>query len=475
MDKKQSGMKARVAVKRPWLAILPLILGAFVGMFSETSLNIALPQLMKALQVGQSSIQWLVTGYMLVIGIVLPLSSLLTKWFTIKKLVLFGLGAFIVGSLISGFGIDFPMVLVGRMIQGVGTGIILPLMFTIAMLIFPPNKLGTVNGVLALVIMFAPAIGPTLTGLILAAGTWRDIFFTFVVFLVIAFVIGLFSLANVGQITKPKVDFTSIILSIFAFSGLIAGASFASKMGWLSLPVLACLIIGIIALIFYVKRQLKLKVPVLNMRVFKHRNFTLGAILVMIDFGIILSAMYLLPQYLQNGLLVAVALTGMIMLPGGVINAVTSALAGRMYDSFGANWPARIGFIVAFVGAAMLSLVTTHSAICSAIWYVILAHIILMIGAPFAMSPSQTSALNSLKGLESADGSAILNTMQQIVGALATALATSFLTIGRNAASGSAAFKFTNGVHYGMYFTIALTVIGFVVALFVKDDGKYTD
>lgn len=289
--------------------------------------------------------------------------------------------------------------------------------------------------------------------------------------MIIAFVIGLFSLVNVSQITKPKVDFISIILSIFAFSGLIAGASFASELGWLSVQVLACLIVGIIALIFYVRRQLKLEVPVLNMRVFRHRNFTLGAILVMVDFGIILSAMYLLPQYLQNGLLVAVALTGIIMLPGGVINAATSALAGRMYDSFGAKWPARIGFAVAFVGAVMLALVTTHSAI----WYVILAHIILMIGAPLTMSPSQTSALNSLKGLESADGSAILNTMQQIVGALATALATSFLTVGRNAVTGSAAFKFTNGVHYGMYFTIALTVIGFIVALFVKDDVKYTD
>lgn len=469
MNNVKSGMQARVEVNYPWLAILPLLLGAFVGMFSETSLNIALPQLMEALQVGQSSVQWLVTGYMLVIGIVLPLSSLLTKWFTTKKLVLFGLGAFIVGSLISGFGNGFLMVLIGRMIQGVGTGIILPLMFTIAMLIFPPNKLGSVNGILALVIMFAPAIGPTLTGLILAAGTWRDIFYTFVLLLVIAFIIGLFTLKNVNKITKPKIDFISIILSIVAFSGLIAGASFASHLGWLSIPVLACLIVGIISLLFYVKRQLKLNVPVLNMLVFRHRNFTIGAVLVMIDFGIILSAMYLLPQYLQNGLLVAVALTGIIMLPGGLINAATSALAGRMYDTFGAKWPARVGFLIAFVGALMLSRVTTRSVI----WYVILAHIILMIGAPLAMSPSQTSALNSLKGIESADGSAILNTMQQIVGALATALATSFLTLGRDAAIGSEAFKFTNGVHYGMYFTIALAVIGFVISLFVKDDGKY--
>ncbi len=465
---KRNGMRAHVNVKHPWLAILPLMLGAFVGMFSETSLNIALPQLMKALRVDQAAIQWLVTGYMLVIGIVLPLSSLLTKWFSTRKLIIFGLCAFIIGSLISGFGINFPMVLVGRMIQGIGTGIILPLMFTVAMLIFPPDRLGTVNGILALVIMFAPAIGPTLTGLILAVGSWRDIFFTFVVFLVIALVIAIPEAKNVNEITKPKIDYLSIILSIFAFSGLIGGASFASRSGWLSLNVLVPFIIGIIALIFYVRRQLKLDTPVLNVRVFHHRNFTLGAILIMVDFGIILSAMYLLPQYLQNGLLVAVALTGIIMLPGGLINAITSAFAGRLYDNFGAKWPARIGFAIAFIGALMLALVTNHSAI----WYVILAHIILMIGAPLAMSPSQTSALNSLKNLESADGSAILNTMQQIVGALATALATSFLTIGKNVASGSASYKFTNGVHYGMYFTIALTIIGFIVALLVTDDGK---
>lgn len=159
------------------------------------------------------------------------------------------------------------------------------------------------------------------------------------------------------------------------------------------------------------------------------------------------------------------------MLPGGLINAITFAPAGRMYDNFGAKQPARIGFLIVFVGAVMLALVTTSSDI----WYDILTHIILMIGAPLAMSPSQTSALNSLKGLESADGSAILNTMQQIVGALATALATSFLTIGKDAATGSAAFRFTNGVHYGMYFTIALTIISFIIALFVKDDGNYTD
>lgn len=472
MENKNLGqMQPAIKVAHPWLAMLPLMLGAFAGMFSETSLNIALPQLMKALNVDQGAIQWLVTGYMLVIGIVLPLSSMLTKWFTTRQLVNFALIAFIAGSLISGFGNNFGMVLAGRMIQGIGTGIILPIMFTVAMLIFPLNRLGSVNGILALVIMFAPAIGPTLTGLILAVGSWRDIFFTFVVFLVIALIFGFTSLKNVNKLTRPKIDVLSILLSIIGFSGIISGASFASESGWLSVKVLGTLIIGIIAVFLYAKRQLAMKNPILNLRVFKHYNFTIGAILVMIDFGIILSAMYLLPQYLQNGIQAPVAMTGLIMLPGGIINAATSAIAGRMYDNFGAKLPARLGFIIALIGAVILSLGSTDTAI----WLVIVAHVVMMIGTPLAMSPSQTSALNSLKGLESADGSAILNTMQQIVGALATALATSFLTLGRDSISGSVAEKFTNGVHYGLYFSIALIVIGLLVSFKVKDQGKFED
>ena len=153
----------RVQIKHPALAMLSLMIGAFVGMFSETSLNIALPSLIKALKVSQGTIQWLVTGYMLVISIVMPLSSVLSKRFSTKKIILFGLGAFIIGSIISAVGTTFIVGLGGRMIQGIGTGLILPLMFSTAMQIFPIQKIGTVNGLAALVIMFAPAIGPTIT------------------------------------------------------------------------------------------------------------------------------------------------------------------------------------------------------------------------------------------------------------------------------------------------------------------------
>ncbi|WP_076459254.1 DHA2 family efflux MFS transporter permease subunit [Limosilactobacillus caccae] len=462
MDNK---MQARKHVAHPKLAMVSMLLGAFVGMFSETSLNIALPKLMAAFQINTATVQWLVTGYMLIIGIILPLSSIITKWFTTRQVIIFALIDFIVGACISAMAGSFAILLVGRMIQGIGTGLILPLMFAVVMQIFSPKKIGAVMGMCALVIMFAPAIGPTLTGLVLAKLSWRWIFWLFVPFLAIALIFAITSLENVGDVTRPHVDVLSIIESAVGCSGIVIGASLSSRDGWLSVPVLGALIIGIVVLILYVHRQLNIATPILNLKIFKIPAFAVGSSLVMLDFGIILSTMYLLPMYYQNGLLLPVALTGLVMLPGGVINAITSAFAGRLYDSVGAKRPAMLGFIIALVGGLMLAFTSAESSIV----YVVIAHIILMIGCPLAMSPSQTSALNALSGMESGDGSTIMNTMQQVVGALSTALATSCLALGSKAATGSSAVRFTNGFHYGIYFAIVLIVIAILLTFKMQD------
>lgn len=463
----QKKVAARQPVSHPKLAMVSMLLGAFVGMFSETSLNIALPKLMVAFHATPATVQWLVTGYMLVIGIVLPLSSIISKWFTTRQIVCFGLVDFLVGAVVAALAPNFATLLVGRMIQGIGTGLILPLMFAVVLQIFPPQKIGSVMGMCALVIMFAPAIGPTLTGLILGKLSWRWIFWSFVPFLLIALVFAVMALENVGQLTKPHVDILSVLESIIGCSGIVVGASLASRAGWLSWPVLTSLIVGLVVLIAYAHRQLHLDKPILNLHVFRIPAFAIGSSLVMLDFAIILSAMYLLPMYLQNGLLVPVALTGMVMLPGGVVNAIVSAIAGRMYDSFGARKPAMVGFLIALVGAVMLFFTSTSTALS----YVIAAHVILMVGCPLAMSPSQSNALNSLPALESGDGSTILNTMQQVVGALATALATSFMELGRGLGTGSTAARFTNGVHFGIVFTIVLVIIGVILAAMMKENA----
>ena len=448
-------------IQHPWLALMGPIIGAFVGMLSETSLNIALPQLSQSLNIGNATLQWIVTGYMLVIGIILPLSSLLTKWFTTRQIITTGIGAFLIGAIISALAPNFPILLTGRMIQGIGTGTILPLMFTVAMNIFPPQKMGTAIGVCSLVIMFAPAVGPTLTGFILAKLSWNWVFWLFVPVLLVALFFDLKFLPNISKLTRPKVDFASVILSIFGFGLLVMGFSFAARLGW----VLGCLAGGILIVAVYAYRQLHHENPILNLKVFKHVAFTKGTLLVMIDFGIILSAMYLLPQYIQRGMLVPVALTGIIMLPGGIVNAAISGLAGRMFDKYGAKILATIGFIIAI----MLLNVSTHTSVA----YIIAAHVILMIGCPLAMSPSQTHALNSLEIYESADGSTIINTLQQIVGAIATAMATSLLQMGITAShDASSAVAFTHGVHNGIIFTIVLAVIGLLIALSINNKNE---
>lgn len=458
--------------KNLWLVMLGPMIGAFVGMFSETSLNIALPQLSQSLHIGNATLQWLVTGYMLVIGIVLPLSSLLTKWFSTRKLITFGLGCFLSGAIISACAPSFAPLLIGRLIQGIGTGIILPLMFTVAMSIFPPQKLGTAMGVCALVIMFAPAIGPTLTGFILAKLSWHWIFWMFVPILLVALFFDLKYLVNISEITKPKVDFISIVESAVGFSLIVMGSSLAAEIGWLSPIVLGCLIGGAIILFFYAKRQLKIDNPILNLRVFKKEAFSKGSFLVMLDFATILAAMYILPQFIQRSMMIPVALTGIIMLPGGIVNALVSAIAGKLYDNYGVKTIAIIGFIIATIGAILLSLVSPKTSIA----YVIMSHVILMIGCPLAMSPSQTHALNSLDVTENADGSTIINTLQQIVGAISTAVATSLLGLGAASYHGhSTAAAFANGSHYGFYFTIILILIGLVVSLTLKKEPKSKD
>lgn len=287
--------------------------------------------------------------------------------------------------------------------------------------------------------------------------------------LLIALFFDLKFLPNISKLTRPKVDFASVILSIFGFGLLVMGFSFAARLGWTSPVVLGCLVGGILIVAVYAYRQLHHENPILNLKVFKHVAFTKGTLLVMIDFGIILSAMYLLPQYIQRGMLIPVALTGIIMLPGGIVNAAISGLAGRMFDKYGAKILATIGFIIAIIGAIMLLNVSTHTSMA----YIIAAHVILMIGCPLAMSPSQTHALNSLEIFESADGSTIINTLQQIVGAIATAMATSLLQMGITASHGaSSAVAFTHGVHNGIIFTIILAVIGLLIALSINNKNE---
>ena len=461
MNQQPEMPKAHVQVKNPYLALMGLYLGGFTGMYSETSLNIALPHLSAAFGVDISIVQWLVVGYMLVIGLVLPFSSLLTKWFPARKLTLFALGAFAVGALISGFSSTFAGALVGRCIQGIGTGIVLPIMFAMVMEVVPPHKIGAAMGTTALVIMVAPVVGPTLSGILIAALGWRWVFFSFVFFLAIGMVFTAKFMVNPYELTKPKVDVASAVLSCLGFGGIVLGSGIASDLGWLSAPVIVSLIVGIVSLAVYIRRQLASDAPILNLRAFATRGFANGSIAVMANFGITLSVMYILPQFYQNAMGLPVDVAGLLLLPGGIANMLASVAAGRIFDRVGARVPAITGFVLSIASGLLLATCSPATPV----WLVVVFNILCMIGVPLAMSPMQTHALASLPPRLNTDGSTIMNTGQQVLGAIATAVSTSLLT------SGSAAYlaqnpdanalAFTAGSREVFVFAVVLGIVGF--------------
>lgn len=441
-------------------------------MYSETALNIALPQLSLAFGVELNVAQWLVVAYMLVIGLVLPFASLLMKWFSARQITLFALFSFLAGSLISGFAGTFEICLAGRCIQGIGTGLVLPLMFAMVLEVIPPHKIGQAMGVGALVIMFAPAIGPTLAGFLIGTLSWHWIFFSFCITLAVAILFAIKFEVNPYKLTKPQIDAVSVISSCFGFGGIVLGAGMVSLFGFTSAPVLGAFAVGIICLVVYIKRQLSIKIPVLDLHVFTYQGYRIGVMCLMLNFGITLAAMYALPQFYQNGMLIAVAAAGMLMLPGGLINAAVSVAAGNLFDRFGACGPALIGFACSALASSMLMIATPQTPI----WYMVACHIIMMIGVPLAMSPCQTHALASLPPQLNSDGSTLMNTLQQVLGAICTAVATCLLAVGQNtyfAAGGTdSALAFSEGSHLGFTFTLVMAILGFLLAFRINKQQK---
>lgn len=255
---------------------------------------------------------------MLVVGILIPISALLVQWFTTRQMFLGAMILFTVGTLVCALAPEFYVLLIGRIIQAFGTGLMLPVMMNTILVLYPPEKRGAAMGSIGLVIMFAPAIGPTLSGLILESLDWRWLFYLVFPFGVISVIIAAIYLKNVSDVTKPKVDILSIILSTIGFGGIVYGFSSAGgeNTGWSSPEVYLTLIVGGIALLLFVWRQLLSKVPMLDLRAFKFPMFSLTTVLLIIVMMALFSTLMLLPIFLQQGLLFTAFASGLVLLPG---------------------------------------------------------------------------------------------------------------------------------------------------------------
>lgn len=454
--------------------IVSFLIAGFIGLFSETALNMALTHLIGDFGIKETTVQWLTTGYLLTLGILVPVSGLILQWFTTRQLFIASLVFSIIGTFIAAIAPAFSILMVARVVQAVGTALLLPLMFNTILMIIPPYKRGKVMGLIGLVIMFAPAVGPTIAGLILQTLTWHFIFWITLPLLAAALIFGSIFMQNVTTPTKPKIDVISIILSTFGFGGIVFGFSNAGEGGgWGSSTVIISLVVGVVGLLLFSIRQLTLKQPTLNLRAFKYPMFVVGLLMIIVGMMVILSSMILLPLYLQTSLSLSTFAAGLMLLPGGIINGILSPVMGNLFDKFGPKWlvtPGLVLVIGALYGFSTITIETSSA-------FLIALHIILMIGVSMTMMPAQTNGLNELPRELYPDGTAIMNTLQQVAGAIGTAVAISIMSAGAANFMNNVADKanplnqllaFTEGIQNGFVFAIIVAVIGFIISLFIK-------
>ncbi|WP_202171456.1 DHA2 family efflux MFS transporter permease subunit [Bacillus sp. USDA818B3_A] len=452
-----------------------LLICGFVGMFSETALNIAMTNLMEVFQISAATAQWLTTGFLLTLGILMPMSGLLLQMFTTRQLFTGSLINLIVGTLIAALGFNFEMLMFARVLQAVGMGLLLPLMFNTILVIYPPEKRGAAMGFVGLVIMFAPATGPTIGGLLIEYLTWHYIFWFSLLFLIVGLLIGLKYLENVTDVTKPRIDLLSVALSTTGFGGVVFGFSKAGEgsEGWGSVVVLTSIIVGLIALVLFVLRQNVMRNPMMNLSVFKYPMYVVGLLLVLSCMLTIMSSMIILPMFLQTGTGLSVFTTGLMLLPGSALNGILSPRMGSLFDKYGPKWLVIPGLVIV---AVMLWFFTTLSP-ASSVVFIVALHIGLMVGVGMIWMPAQTNGLNQLPPELYPHGTAVMNTLQQVVGAIGTAVAISLLTSGmeKYLHRSSAPTKQTeianamiSGSQNVFLFTMFIALISLIIGFFIR-------
>lgn len=336
------------------MIVAVMIISAFIAILNQTLLNTALPQIMKGLHINESKSQWLVTGFMLVNGVMIPLTAFLMDRVKTRPLYLIAMGIFLLGSIIASIAPSFGILMLARVIQAIGAGIIMPLMqFTLFML-FPKNERGFAMGLAGLVIQFAPAIGPTLSGLVIDLSSWRMPFIIVVGVSLIGFIFGAIFIKSYNTTKDTKLDKRSVIYSTFGFGLMLYAFSSAGNLGFDSPIVIVSLLVSLFIIWVFIKRQLQVPNPLLNLIVFKNRVFTLTTITSMIVMMSMIGPALLIPLYVQNALELSAFLSGLVIMPGAIINGIMSIFTGKFYDKYGARPLIIIGFSLLTVFSIML-------------------------------------------------------------------------------------------------------------------------
>lgn len=405
------------------IAILTFI--TFVGNFTQLQLSAALPTIVSDFGISVTTGQWLTSIFQLVMGVMVPLTAYLTRRFSTRQIVIASMAVFTLGSVFAWLGSSFVLVLIGRLLEAVGTGVMWPVLQITVFSIYPLSRRGMAMGTVGMAMSVAPAIGPTLGGVQTDLNGWRSIFLTLTVIGVISLLLAIFGLRNFGtRDASAKADFFSVGLSIFGFGGLMFGFTniesypFTHPMVWLAM------LIGVVGIVWFVLRQIhgarrqaadpSKQPPLLNLSVLKNKSFTVGAVTAALSFFAFSSIMVIMPLYIQDCRGYSATISGLVMLPGAFGQCIAQFFGGKALDRFGARPVALIGSITLLFGTIMMSLISMTSWI----WWVSIWQFVRQIGMGFVLMPITTWSLNCLEPEEVSAGSAVTNTVRQIAGAI---------------------------------------------------------
>ena len=413
-------------VTRKEITVIGIVLaGAFLAILNQTVLSPALPKLMDAFSISAGTAQWVTSIYMLVNGIMVPITGFLIDRFSTRKLLFVSLMSFIVGTALCAGAPTFELLIVGRVLQAAGAGVQLPLVGVVPMLIFPPEKRGTAMGMAGIVMSCAPAAGPVLAGGIIDAWGWRMMFLAMIPLAILVLAVSFFLLTNVGELKRPHLDVPSIVLSTFAFGGLLYGFSSASTLGWGNAVVVGSIVVGVVALAWFIHRQLHIEEPLLQLRALKTPTFAYSAVIVTVVNSALAVGSVILPIYLQNVLGLTAFETGILMTPGAVATIFLSPVSGMLFDRFGPRVIAIMGLTGLTASLAALSLVDDKTMVA----YLVAFYVIQSSGLTLANMPVTTWGINALPNDMIAHGNAISNTGRQVGGAVSTALIVTVMTM----------------------------------------------
>ena len=488
----ENSQKTTTTNKPPYLMIAVLFVGAFVAFLNNTLLNVALPSIMTAFDIEDySTVQWLATGYMLVSGVLVPASAYLITKFKTRPLFIISMAIFVLGTAMAAFAPSFEFLLAGRMVQAAGASAMSPILMNVMLISFPVEKRGTAMGMFGLVMVLAPAIGPTLSGWIVEHYDWSVLFKMILPISIISLALSIWKLDNVLPNRPAKIDILSVVLSTIGFGGLLYGFSTASTAGWGAIEVWGTIVIGTIGLIWFVIRQLRLEEPLLDLRIYTYLAYALASVISMVLSVAMFSGMILTPAYVQNVRGIEPFEAGLMMLPGALIMGIMSPITGKLFDKMGPRILAIVGLTITTLSTIGLGYLEADSSYL----YIITVYTIRMFGISLVMMPIMTNGLNALPNRLNPHGTAMNNTAQQVAGAIGTAiLVTIFNSHTKMRAEEIAADMQANatpgvqptaeqiaqlqaqvgqqalldGVTYSFMISVGVTIVALILALFLK-------